>query len=663
MMKKENIIISSIVVCIMLFIQACGLTERIGYENERRQIYLSANADDINASGLNFSEVLSAYKEAGVNFVTVTPKTVADFEADGKLSCVTYSSLSINDDPVSAAILPLLSPYGVNEKSLVIISVIPDMSNYIRKNLSGMYPKDFVIEVNPDETTAVFCLPECTQKDVILGYDEGELYAVKKAGMKTCLQYDAYTFDYEGFPSFFEEFLNEYKPEFLILRNSENENKVHLSHDFKDVLKNSGMTLTVFENENQISNEKPYIYKDMKRAFSDRVVRGFNMDKVISYDETKYMYRYYQWYNSALERNTTFLNVNILKNPDKESEENLSLTLDAVGKLQERLSRLGYTFPDKASVIPYRYKLIPSAMCGSVILIILLYVYLTLLGISKSKNAEIYVLLLCAAAMILSFVFYDSLTKYYALLTMITVCSLITLILFKADKAEISRRKKILYMTLAPLALIVTGAVSETALLSDFDFFLGDKWFEGVKISLTVPLLAVVYNACVVYENAKKPSELKELLKKTKEYIKKIPKYALITGAVLILAVLAYYLIRTGKSSLVLPIEDKFRKKLTDIFVIRPRFKEFLIGYPALSLFIYFSVFRKNRFWKTVFGLLSAMLFTSVLNTFCHTFTPVWVSSLRFLTGLIAGLAVSAAIIGILELIRFLRSKIIKNKQ
>ena len=126
---------------------------------------------------------------------------------------------------------------------------------------------------------------------------------------------------------------------------------------------------------------------------------------------------------------------------------------------------------------------------------------------------------------------------------------------------------------------------------------------------------------------------------------------------------MAYYLIRTGKSSLVLPIEDKFRKKLTDIFVIRPRFKEFLIGYPALSLFIYFSVFRKNRFWKTVFGLLSAMLFTSVLNTFCHTFTPVWVSSLRFLTGLIAGLAVSAAIIGILELIRFLRLKIIKNKQ
>ena len=84
--------------------------------------------------------------------------------------------------------------------------------------------------------------------------------------------------------------------------------------------------------------------------------------------------------------------------------------------------------------------------------------------------------------------------------------------------------------------------------------------------------------------------QMQEKIEKSKEELRKIPKYILITAGILFLAVMGYYLVRTGKSSLILPFEDIMRKKLTDIFAIRPRTKEFLIGYPLFFLFVYFCI-------------------------------------------------------------------------
>lgn len=654
-MKKEKIIISGVLVALMLFIQVCGLSARVSYENDRKQLYLSANASDARASGLFFPSVLDSYKNAGIKFVTVSPKTVADYEALGKLSAITYSSLTINEDPVSQSILSLLSPYNPGEKSTVVISTEGSMTDYLRRNLQHKYMQDFYIELSADETTTVFCFPKSEDKNIMIGYDEEELYLIKAAGLIPCLEYPAYTYENPLYPDFFKAIVSKYDPEFLILRKNPEENRVKLSEEMKNVLENSDMTLVVFENENQISNEKPYIYEDVKNAFFHKILRGFNMDKVVSYDETKYMYRYYQWYNSALERNTTFLNVNILRNPDIIIDDNLAFTAKAVETFMEKMQKLGYTFPDKAEEVPYMYRLQTASMSGAVILLVLVYLYLLLLLQKKLEDKEVYFLLLCAVLIIFSFVFYDSVTKYYALLIMITATSLITLALFKVQASKLPKNKKLIYSALIPLGLMITSAVSITALISDFDFFLGDKWFFGVKISLLTPVLLTVLNYYSVYIKTKE--NLKEFFGKIKNDLKNIPVYIMVIAGVLFALVLAYYLIRTGKSDLILPIEDKIRKGLTDIMIIRPRFKEFLIGYPAFSLFIYFGFIRKNQPLCAIFGIIQIILFTSVVNTFCHTFTLVWVNCMRTLTGFTVGIVISGIIIGFMEIIFLVRKK------
>ena len=659
-MKKEKILISGVLIALMVFIQACGLTERVSYENKRKQIYLSANASDIRASGLFFSSVLESYKNAGVKLVTVSMKTVADYEALGKLSAITYSSLTINQDAVSAAVLEALSPYGISEKSTVVLSTDAAMTAYLRKNFTARYQQDFFIERAIDELTTVFAFPKCEDKNITVGYDEEELYLINAAGLTPCLEYPSYTFENENYPQFCMDFINQYKPAFLILRANESENKADMSDELKKVLKDSEMFLVVFENENQISNEKSYIYNEMKNVFGDKIVRGFNMDKIVSYDETNFMYRYYQWYNSVLERNTTFLNINILQNSNIIIDDNLALTAKTAETFIERMQKLGYSFPNKGTENPYRYNLQTASMCGAVILLALLYLYLSLLPVKKTEDKELYFLISCAILIIFSFVFYDSITKYYAMFTMILAASLITLILFKLQASDLPFKNKLTAALCCPPALLLTTAVSITALISDFDFFLGDKWFFGVKISLITPVLLTILNYTAVYIGSKE--NFKKFVEKLKTDIKKIPVYIIVIIGVLFAAVLAYYLIRTGKSDLILPIEDKFRKMLTNIFVIRPRFKEFLIGYPAFALFVYFGFIRKNKTASAIFGILQIMLFTSVLNTFCHTFTLIWVNVARVLTGFITGTIISGIIIGILEIIYFVsRKKLVKK--
>ena len=55
---------------------------------------------------------------------------------------------------------------------------------------------------------------------------------------------------------------------------------------------------------------------------------------------------------------------------------------------------------------------------------------------------------------------------------------------------------------------------------------------------------------------------------------------------------------------------------------------------------------------------MQVILFISVLNTFCHAQTAIWVSLIRTLTGMLGGLIVSGLIIGISEIIYLVTKKL-----
>jgi hypothetical protein len=114
-----------------------------------------------------------------------------------------------------------------------------------------------------------------------------------------------------------------------------------------------------------------------------------------------------------------------------------------------------------------------------------------------------------------------------------------------------------------------------------------------------------------------------------------------LVGLVLAIVV-GYALIRMGNagSGWQTGWEQHVRDRLEDFLVARPRFKEFALGYPLLLLGLHMRPFQKSksfwrdrRFWIGV-GMIGPI---SMVNTFCHLHSPLYLAFWRSLNGFVIG--------------------------
>ncbi|MBE0466196.1 MAG: hypothetical protein IBX71_03100 [Candidatus Desulforudis sp.] len=182
------------------------------------------------------------------------------------------------------------------------------------------------------------------------------------------------------------------------------------------------------------------------------------------------------------------------------------------------------------------------------------------------------------------------------------------------------------------------GAAFLVGLLSDTGFMLRLDQFGGVKLAHAGPLLLLgLYFAYRPREGAGWFAGFRDLLERPV-----LVKYAVI-GAV-IAAAAAVYLLRTGNESalLVSSFEIKLRAALDQALVVRPRTKEFLLGHPWLLLLL-FTGYRNARYLPLV--ALGAIGQISLVNTFAHLHTPLYVSLFRAFNGLWLGLIIGLVLI------------------
>jgi hypothetical protein len=96
-------------------------------------------------------------------------------------------------------------------------------------------------------------------------------------------------------------------------------------------------------------------------------------------------------------------------------------------------------------------------------------------------------------------------------------------------------------------------------------------------------------------------------------------------------------------------LELKVRAFLQQALLVRPRTKEFLIGYPALVLLFWWGPrWRLDARWRwaaLVLTVAAAVGLTSIGNTFAHQHIPVSVSLLRTVNGLVLGLPIGLALV------------------
>jgi hypothetical protein len=158
---------------------------------------------------------------------------------------------------------------------------------------------------------------------------------------------------------------------------------------------------------------------------------------------------------------------------------------------------------------------------------------------------------------------------------------------------------------------------------------------RGVKILLVVLPLLVLFKAFMDYTGFKfKRGELKKSFKKIKNI--KFQRSDIIL-VILVISAGIIYIIRSSNWAFVSNFERKVRDSLEKVLIARPRTKE-LISY----LFYYTYPLSGRTF---IWDFFKAILPVSILDTFLHIHTPLYLSLLRTVNGFLVSLILLLIII------------------
>ncbi|MDQ6420921.1 DUF5693 family protein [Paenibacillus sp. LHD-117] len=116
-----------------------------------------------------------------------------------------------------------------------------------------------------------------------------------------------------------------------------------------------------------------------------------------------------------------------------------------------------------------------------------------------------------------------------------------------------------------------------------------------------------------------------------------------VVGAIVLGAIGFYYISRSGNAGQVSALELLFRNWLESTFGVRPRFKEFMLGHPPLLLGLFLAI-RYRAAWVLI--IVGTMGQLSMVSTFTHLHTPLYISIVRTLLGLGAGVLIGLVCIG-----------------
>jgi hypothetical protein len=209
------------------------------------------------------------------------------------------------------------------------------------------------------------------------------------------------------------------------------------------------------------------------------------------------------------------------------------------------------------------------------------------------------------------------------------------------------------------VAISLCGGILAAAPLSSVNYMLEIDIFRGVKLSQLAPIafFAVAYLAHFGFGRQKrKPGRLE--FHDLKEMMNTPIRLWMVLIGLVFLAGGAYYILRTGHEVLdVSSAEMLARNELEELLIARPRTKEFLFAFPAIMLMVYASC-RRFPFWPVVFGLCGVVGVTSVVNTFLHIRTPLYLGFARTGYSLAFGLILGAVAILIFELLHRLYARL-----
>lgn len=449
------------------------------------------------------------------------------------------------------------------------------------------------------------------------------------------------------------------------------------SNYISDVLKKNGTIIGMIENTTQLQNIMQEGLNDIVKTSDYNATRVFT---VWNYIQNRYQYYGYKGseeientlYRAVVERNIRV----IYFKPIKSFKDNHTYITDVneykilFSNLESRLGEQNFIM-GKASVMdaktnPFLLKLILGLGCAAAGVFLLKTIIpvkrrfeLIILGISVIGVIGVFFWNQDLAALITSFSF-----------AVIFPCAAMIFMLKQSKDYANNLDKntalvKIIIkgsiVLLVSVIIVLIGGIMTAAPISEISYMLEMNIFRGVKVAQLLPiaffpLAYLAYYGFGIMKTTSGKLEMGDLKDMMNSSIKIWMVFIGMIGS----AVGVYYILRTGHDSELMPstFEMLMRNTLEADLIARPRTKEFLFAFPAIMLLVYTSI-RRFKIWTIVFGVSAVIGLTSVVNTFMHIRTPIYLGLARTAYSLGFGLIIGIAGILVFEGIYILY---LKNK-
>lgn len=420
--------------------------------------------------------------------------------------------------------------------------------------------------------------------------------------------------------------------------------------------------LVGIEAVNQLQYEPQMGFLDMAAKKNYSVGRVYTISK----DELKKIApeaAAQRFYISDIERNIRF-NLFPMYETGQNNETVLQTTINYVKMATDKLSAKGYEF-GPADIYPAYTPnplLVVLAMVGS----IALFVYVGQMLLPMSSHKQLVAFFGISFLSIIGYILTSGtlLTQIWALSSAVMApVGAMILLMEEWRRYDGMRPMGPWKATLLALFYLVIGALFAAiggmfiaSLLGNTKFFMEFAIFRGVKLTFVLPIILVMiaYLQRFPLWRGRMINSATEAKTFVKEFLTMDVKIYVFFVVAALGAAAWIFVGRSGHTAGV-PVpsfEIMLRRFLENTLYARPREKEFIIGHPALML----ATFAFLRKWPMVIHFVLTLAgvigIASMVETFCHIRTPVFMSIMRGYDGLLLGAALGiAAIIGVRILI------------
>lgn len=564
--------------------------------------------NDYVRSGLDEKDVYKTLKDAGLRSVSLQPDSLVTLKERGDMSLFRPS-----DVQTMAAISPEKAPEAAFETSGAVVHFIDEASPFIEQ-IKTVFEDDVRSFTFADKTFYYIKGDYKEIKDRPLGYDP--------EAIKTITSYDLVPLPRIG-SDVSEDNHNAFLCDQLVAMKNDNTDKLLFYGDeaigypgdmekYADMYKEAGLSLYTVEFADQKGVDA------FAKAMDSNVIRLHSLELENGDSDMENVNRVVR---AVKERNIrgVFLHLFDKGKAEEDLEQSAQFIVDSRSELPGQFwSKNPQPFPKvEASFITKLFALI-GAIALTVFIVRELFPALTVLAATGMISAGLLAVV----------------TDHYLMYNLVALMTGV----FAASYAVLSAQSVenwAGFFASYGRAIVVTaaGAWFVVALMYGTDYFVKLTEFRAVKAIYVLPIVIVAYYVLRPY--------LVTILKSEVRY------WHVAVGFVM-LALLLYYVMRSGNEASVTGLEMQFRQWLEDVFYVRPRTKEWLIGLPLFVLGLYLQMKGKKGMFLYIPGVIG---FLSIVNTFTHFHIPLYLSVLRTVCSLGLGLALGFVFIGLYRMV------------